>query len=149
MSDITRPGRPLLVAAIVVAALVVAAVVAVLLRPTPTLDPATPEGTVQRYTALVIDGDQDGARAMLTPARVADCIELEPWDVDRLRATLVDSVVNQERAMVRVELSSADSGFLGRFDFSWQEEFMLERIDGQWRVASAPWRLAVCEEVDR
>ncbi|MFO7548805.1 MAG: hypothetical protein R6X29_08080 [Acidimicrobiia bacterium] len=129
------------------------AVVALVLgtRPGPTLDPATPEGTVQIYAQAVIDGDEETARSLLDPETLERCEDRLFWDGEvRMRVAIGDSTITGDEA--RVVVTVTQSYGEGPFDggqWSNTESFRLRMVDGSWRVRSGPYQLVPCSEVLR
>lgn len=151
MSEDAGPPRLLLVALVAVALLIVAvALVAVLTRGAPdALDPESPEGVVQRYAQAVIDDDPPAARELLDPDTFQDCERVVPAGGD-LRVTFVETVEREKSALVRVLVRmSLGVGVLGEDLYESEETFALVRVAGAWRIESAPWPLAVCDEGGR
>jgi hypothetical protein len=127
------------------------ALVAVILgtRPGPTLDPATPEGTVQAYARAVIDGDEEAAWALLDPETQERCEDQLFWDREaRIRVAIGETTITGDRA--RVEVTVTQSYGQGPFDggqWSNTESFRLRSVDGSWRVRSGPYQFVSCPEV--
>jgi cobalamin biosynthesis protein CobD/CbiB len=143
-----RPDRALLVVIIAVAALVVLALVVVLTRGAAApLDPSTPAGVVQRYTAAVIEGDEEAAREHLVDEARDGCERLEPGSLDDVRVTLADTVERDGTADVDVSIvTTSGGGLFGPSEYREEATFDLERTESGWRIASAPWQLAICAQ---
>ncbi len=142
-----RSDRTLIAILVVVAVLVIVAIVVVSTRGTPQpLDPGTPERAVQDYTTAVIDGDRAAAAGLLDTSWREDCegmgYELMATDV---RITLVDSRVHGGTATVTVSVQTGlNGGPFGGSGYEYEDVFQLNRVDGDWLIASAPWELAFC-----
>jgi hypothetical protein len=150
MSDTTRASRITLIAlAAAVALVVVVALIAVFARGGPApLDADTPEGVVQRYAQAVVDGDLETAEGYLVPELVESC-ERVSRGADDLRITLEETTERDDRARVEVLVVTVyGSGPLGPDEYESEEAFDLVRVDGEWRIETAPWDLTVCVDED-
>ncbi len=130
-----------------VVAVVVIALIIVFARGGPVeFDADTPEGVVQRYSQAVIDGDVDAAMEYLVP-EVAESCRRPPASADKLRVTLLSTDEHDETARVKVSVAAIyGSGPLGTSEYEYDAIFELERVDGDWAVATTPFELAVCLE---
>ena len=144
-----RPDRTLLVIIGVIVALVVVALVLVFTRSEPpTLDESTPEGVVQRYSAAVIDGDEEAAMEYLSDRLTDDCTRVPTSRAEGMRVTLVDTRERDDSADVRVLIATSyGGGPLGPDEYQEEGVFDLVREGDGWRIDSAPWQLTVCQEV--
>lgn len=128
-----------------VAAVVVVALVAVFARGgAATFDPASPEGVVQQYSRAVIDGDADAAKELLVPEEAEAC---EDTGIPGGDMRVTHSRTREDGDRVRVDVvvtSTYGYGPLGADEYSAEGTFRLERVDGDWRIATTPWELAVC-----
>ncbi|MWB99136.1 hypothetical protein [Agromyces seonyuensis] len=142
-----KPDRTLVVVLAVLAALVVVASVVVFVGGEPEeLDPASPEGVVQRYTEAVIDGDEVAARELLIPEDADDCFHLEPYLGEGVRVTLGSTREDDDSADVEVLIvTTYGQGPFGADESQEEAEFRLVRAGGEWRIETAPWTLAVCD----
>jgi hypothetical protein len=144
--------RPLIVAASVVAVLVVAAVVVVLTGPRISdLDPASPEGVVQRYVQAAIDGDED-LMSTLVAYGADDCTPVTSGLLggdDSIRVTLGDVRVSGDDADVDITVTRSGGGPLDPYEWSDYLTFDLARVDGVWLIERAPWPFQICEEMFR
>jgi hypothetical protein len=150
MSDTARASRLTLIAlAAAVALVVVVALIAVFARGGPApLDADTPEGVVQRYAQAVVDGDLETAEGYLVPELVESC-ERVSRGADDLRITLEETTERDDRARVEVLVVTVyGSGPLGPDEYESEEAFDLVRVDGEWRIETAPWDLTVCVDED-
>jgi hypothetical protein len=150
MSDTARASRITLIAlAAAVALVVVVALIAVFARGGPApLDADTPEGVVQRYAQAVVDGDLETAEGYLVPELVESC-ERVSRGADDLRITLEETTERDDRARVEVLVVTVyGSGPLGPDEYESEEAFDLVRVDGEWRIETAPWDLTVCVDED-
>ena len=148
MSEPARRSRiTLLALAAAVILVVVVALIAVFARGgAAPLDPATPEGVVQRYSQAVVDGDVETALTYLVP-EVAESCERIPGTGDDLRITLAETTERDSSARVEVLVVTVyGSGPLGADEYESEEVFDLVRVDGDWLIETAPWQLAVCAE---
>ncbi|EMY34532.1 hypothetical protein D477_008988 [Arthrobacter crystallopoietes BAB-32] len=142
----TRPRRLLTVILVLIAVLVAAALAVVFTRGEPKLlDAGTPAGIVQRYTAAIIDGDEDAAAEYLTEAARKRCDNLEQPYSDNVRVSLLSTVEREDSADVKVLIvTSSDGGPFGASEYETEEVFDLVKEDGRWLVESAPWQFALC-----
>ncbi|TFC03255.1 hypothetical protein E3O42_07270 [Cryobacterium adonitolivorans] len=130
--------------------LVVAALIVVFTRSEPALlDAGTPGGVVQRYSTAALDGDETTAAGYLSAGALVDCDDSTASGVsagtDDVRITLIDTTERDSSADVRVLIvTSYGSGPFGSSEYESEEAFDLVRVDGDWLIDEAPWRLAVC-----
>lgn len=144
-----RPDRTLLVILCIVGALIVVALIVVFTRGTPApLDPDTPEGVVQRYSAAVIDGDELTASDYLTDDALESCEKFERGPTDGIRITLVSTNEREASADVTVSITTTYSnGPFGSSESEFEDVFDLVEVDGEWRIDRAPWQLTICPTV--
>ncbi|MFE5670607.1 hypothetical protein ACFQ58_03260 [Agromyces sp. NPDC056523] len=143
-----RPDRTLIIIVGVIAALVIIALVVVFTRGEPqSLDESTPEGVVQRYSAAVIDGDEETAKEYLVDELADGCVRMEGPPTDGMRVTLVDTQERDDSADVRVliAISYGGGGPLGPDEVQEEGEFDLVRDGDAWRIDTAPWPLTICQ----
>lgn len=141
-----RSPRTLIVILGVIAALVILALTVVFTRGEPArLDESTPAGVVQRYSAAVIAGDESAAAEYLTDGVRAECSRFEQFGRGDLAVSLVSTKERDDSADVTVSIaSSTGNGPFGAAESGYEDVFGLVRVDGAWRIESAPWQLAVC-----
>lgn len=141
-----KPDRSLIVILGVIAALVIVALAVVFTRGEPApLDPDTPEGVVQLYSAAVLAGDEQTAAGYLTAGRLDNCDTVDPGPLDNIRLTLVSTTVRENSADVRVSIvTSTDNGPFGASEYENEDVFDLVTVDGRWRIDGAPWQLTIC-----
>jgi hypothetical protein len=115
------------------------------------LPEGTPAGVVQRYAAAVLDGDEAAAGRYSTDGRFgtsqpgAPCTRAERPAAGALRVTLVSTVERADTAEVHVVLvTSNGSGPFGNSEYESEAVFGLERVNGNWLVATAPWQFTIC-----
>lgn len=145
--DTTRNprDRTLVVLLSAIGALVVFALAVVLTRGEPeALDPSSPEGVVQAYAKLVIEGDELGAMEYLTDDAAENCVDSGYRNTSDIRVRLVSVDERQGSADVRVTIIETYSDGLGGGEYQSEEVFDLVDVDGQWRISYAPWQLMVC-----
>jgi hypothetical protein len=142
----TRPRRLLTAILVLIAVLVVAALAVVFTRGEPKLlEAGTPAGVVQRYTAAIIDGDEDTAARYLTESARIRCEDLGRPYTDNLRVSLLSTVERADSADVKVLIvTSSDGGPFGVSEYETEEVFDLVKEDGQWLVDAPPWQFALC-----
>ena len=145
MTSAAAPARrTLLVLLAVIAILVVVSLVMVFTRSgAELLDESTPEGVVQRYSAAVLDGDEDAAVVYLSNEAREQCGTVQIQETDGIRVTLSKSVVKDDSADVSVLISRHDGGPFGS-EYNYEESFRLEKAGDAWRVDTAPWELSIC-----
>lgn len=149
MSESPRSDRTLWVVVGIVGALVVIALAVVLTRPTAeSLDPDSPDGVVQRYSAAYLDGDSATALEYLTSETRANCEPFPFVSAPDTRVLRDMTVVTGDRATVAVTISQGDRGLFGG-SYEYEERFELEREGGEWRIRTAPWAFHLCEGVRR
>jgi hypothetical protein len=142
----TSPDRTLVVIISIIATLVIVSVAVVFTRGTPEpLDPATPAGTVQAYASLVIDGDELGAAEYLTETALDECDYFERGTNNDIRVTLLSTEERDDSADVRVSIiESYGNDPFGASEWETEDVFDLVKVDGEWKIAVAPWQLTVC-----
>lgn len=134
------PNRVLALLVSAVLALAVIAGVVVSNRSAPALDPETPEGTVQRFLQLVVDGDQAAASELL--ASSSDCDAAEFVDYPNSTRIVLDHVtVTGDTAVVRVDVTEGAGDPFGGSGWTHTERLTLVREDGAWKVSGSPWLL--------
>ena len=138
--------RTLIVILGIIAALVLVALVVVFTRGAPeALDPSTPEGVVQAYSAAVLDGDETAAGAFLTATALSDCAKFGWGQTGDIRVVLVSTTVRADSADVTVSIVTSNSdGPFGASEYEFESNFDLVREDGAWLIDTAPWELSIC-----
>ena len=142
-----KPDRALIAVIAVIAVLVVVALIVVFGRGEPELlDADTPEGVVQRYSAAVIEGDEETAQQYLTQEVLDDCQAVESQlPGGSVRVTLLSTDIRSEKADVGVLVAvTSDRGPIGGDGWESESEFKLENTDGTWRIDRTPWELTIC-----
>jgi hypothetical protein len=145
------PGRdrPMIVGLVAIGLVVVLAIVAVVAGGrTADLDPASPEGVVQRYAQALLDEDPDAALALLADQ---DCTFEEYFYYERdMRVTLGDVEITDNRARVEVTVSwPSGEPVLDPYGSSERNVFQLIATEGEWRIDRAPWPFWACIENER
>ncbi len=149
MTDTARRTRITLIALFAgVLLVVVVALVAVFARGgAAPLDPGTPEGVVQRYSQALVDGDVDTALTYVVPEIADSCVPRFVSDED-VRISVLESTERDDTANVRVLIVTVyGTGPLGVDQYEAESAFTLAKVDGDWLVEVAPWRLAACEDM--
>jgi len=147
----SKPDRTLVVIVSVIAVLVIVALAVVFSRGEPKpLDASTPAGVVQRYTAAVISGDETAAVDYLTPELRAACGTFANAYVDNVRVSLGSTTERTDSADVNVLVVTTygEGGPFGPSQSEIEENFNLERVDGQWLISTTPWSLTVCSNTE-
>lgn len=148
MSEKASGGRSLaLVVGVILVVAVAAAAIFTSMRPSPDLDPSTPEGTVQEFFQAIQEDDWDGLRAFLTPALQSDCeaSELAEFqdDIDRAVIADVDTVGSDTIVEVRVSRVVV-SDPLSPYSYEETFHFVLTPDNGGYLVSELPWQF-YCE----
>lgn len=143
-------GRSLgLVVGVVLALAVAVAAIVTSMRPTPQLDPDTPEGTVQAFFQAVEADDWEGVRTLLSARLQEDCeaSELAQFrdDVDRAVISDVEAAGSETIVKVRASRVVVDDPF-NPYSFDDTFQFVLSQEDGQMVVSELPWQF-YCEGV--
>jgi hypothetical protein len=143
-------GRSLgLVVGVVLALAVAIAAIVTSLRPSPQLDPNTPEGTVQAFFQRVEGDDWEGVRALLSARLQEDCeaSELAQFrdDVDRAVISSVEAAGSETIVEVRVSRVVIEDP-LNPYSYDDTFHFVLAQEDGRLAVAELPWQF-YCEGV--
>jgi hypothetical protein len=143
-------GRSLgLVVGVVLALAVAVAAIVTSLRPSPQLDPSTPEGTVQAFFQAVEADDWEGVRALLSARLQEDCeaSELAQFrdDVDRAVISDVEAAGSETIVEVRASRVVIDDP-LNPYSYDDTFHFVLAEEDGRLAVAELPWQF-YCEGV--
>jgi len=130
----------------VIGVLVLVALIVVFTRGQPAqLDAGTPGGVVQRYSAAVLDGDEELAAEYLTEDALADCDGSSSAITEDIRVTLLGTEERASSADVRVSIvTSYDDGLFGPNEYTTDDTFDLVTVDGDWMIDQAPWQLMVC-----
>lgn len=142
-------NRPTAVLATLLGAVVVLAVAAGLVvanREAPALDPTSPEGVVQAYLEAVIDGDVDGAFALLSPTAGCDISDVgTAYLPESVRVVVLQTDVDGDEAVVRVEVTeNPGNGLFEGSGFKHDERISLRRTGGTWQVEASSWLLFGC-----
>lgn len=136
----------LVVGVVLVVAVAVAAIVTSL-RPSPQLDPATPEGTVQAFFQAVEADDWNGVLTLLSSELQEDCeaSELAQFrdDVDRAVISDVEAAGSETIVEVRVTRVVIDDP-LNPYSYDDTFHFVLAQEAGRPVVVELPWQF-FCE----
>ena len=137
--------RSLLVLVAVIALLVVVSLVVVFTRGEPEqLDESTPEGVVQRYSAAVLDGDEDAALGYLAKEARVDCGTIHTMDDLRVAHVSTEESADGDTVDVTVSLGRPSSGIFDGSSYEYEDTFVLVSDGDEWRVLTAPWDRAFC-----
>ncbi len=137
-----RPAPHWVVLGIVVVVVLVAVVLVVIDEGSVTLDPATPEGVVQRYVEAVLDGDGEAAARHLTDRAQVECSRIERRD--EMRVSLLAATDHGDTADVDVLIDVVAGGLLGIDEGQMEARFDLRRVNDRWMIDFAPWQLQIC-----
>ncbi len=120
----------------------VAAIVTTL-RPSPQLDPSTPEGLVQAFFQAVEADDWEGLRALLARSLQDQCepSELAQFrdDVDRAVISAVEPAGSETVVEVRASRVVVDDP-LNPYSYDDTFHFVLAQDDGRLAVSELPWQ---------
>lgn len=144
--------RWLVVTVTVVAVVAVLAIAIVGTRQPADLPPGSPEAVVQAYLRGVVDGERAAIRDSLTEELREDCEreggerlplagEESAFEADLLETREVDDDTVEVR--VRITEFAGEPPF-GGGGYDHTEAFVLERTDGRWGIAEAPWPYDLC-----
>jgi hypothetical protein len=133
---------------IVAASVIVVAAVVVLAfsigRNVTTYESGTPESVAQEYLTAAFDGDFDRAAEFFEPSSNCDADDLDrTYMQENARISLADTVVEGERARVRVAVEIPSGGPLGGF-YREEHTLRLVKIDNAWLLTGVPWPLYDC-----
>lgn len=134
----TTRSRTILIGIVVAVALAVA-VAAILAagRSVQTLDPDTPEGTVQAYVQAVLDHDWATAHDHLSESLQRRCgLRDHDRDTGAVRVTLVGTTLRDDVAYVEVDIEHGDDPFES---WSEHETFTLGRAGEGWEITRVSW----------
>ena len=150
MTDKAPSGRTLgLVVGIVLTLAVAVAAIVTSLRPSPDLDPSTPEGKVQAFFQAVESNDWEDVRALLSTDLQNECetSELAQFndDVDRAVITRVDPVGTETIVEVDVSRVVVDDP-LNPYSYDDSFHFVLAEDGSGLAVSELPWQFN-CEGV--
>ena len=142
----TKPDRTLIVILGVIGALVIVALIVVFTRGEAVpLDESTPEGVVQRYSAAVLEGDEDAAIEYLAPELGDPCRRVGLVSTDGVSISHVSTTERDDSADVRVLIvTSYEGGLFGSSQYEEEADFDLVKAGDRWLIESTPWQLAVC-----
>lgn len=123
---------------IVVLLAVGALTVVALTREPVTLDPDTPEGTVQTYLQALADKDFDTAIAMTNSFIQSSCSATDienNWYYDSFTATLGEVRDVGSTIVVEVAINQGNAGF----DSGYFEQIEVTDEEGTWAISGDPW----------
>ncbi|HSO50990.1 MAG TPA: hypothetical protein VLS86_10620 [Acidimicrobiia bacterium] len=128
-------------------AVVVVLVIIGLSRGPATLDPSTPEGTVQLYIQSVVEGDFDTASTYWADDGCTPTSEIPTGGTPDVSASLVSVDGNDIEASVTVRLTESSPDPLGGL-YEYEEWFTLIRNGETWKIRQPAWPYwdMVCEE---
>lgn len=140
-----RPERVLALVVGLVLVLAVAAAVVAANRPTPSVEPGSPEAVVQDFLTAVVEGDEEAALSYLDPDLNCDERSLEHVRDEQARVALLESEVDGDEARVVVSISQGSSGPFETGEYSREETYRLLRTGDGWRITDdVSWPLYGC-----
>ncbi len=113
--------------------------------------PGTPEAAAQTYLQALFAADYEVAHGLLTPQLQAQCDAhdlLFDRESDMDRAVFDKVTVRGDTTVIDVSLrwmEYSPDPLVPLASNEVETRLVLERIDGEWRVASADWPLFGCE----
>ena len=134
------------VLAVVVGLVVILAVVAGLLatrREPVTLDPTTPEGSVQTFVLAVIEGDDEVAVALLDPDLGCTAPLREIYRPSRVSMAVVGTKSTAQEATVVLDVTEYGEGPFS--SWSHREVYDLLVKDSGWMITGHPWPVYGCK----
>lgn len=144
--------RALTVVALVSAVIVVAAVVALVFSfggDVTSYEQGSPEDVAQSYLTAALDGDFDRAAAFIDSSSDCSAEDLDRAYIDdAARISLIDSVIEGERARVRVNVEFPSGELIGGF-FGEEHTLRLVRQGGDWLLTGVPWPLYDCASTEK
>lgn len=143
--------RPTMVVVAVVSVVALSAIVVLVFAiglDVATYEEGTPERVVQRYLTAAFDGDFDRAASFIDPTGECDADDLDRAYIQGdARIGLIESVVEGDRARVRVDVEFPSGGPLGGV-YSEDHTLRLVRTPGSWLLTGVPWPLVDCTTSD-
>ena len=138
------PNRVLAIIAGVVIIAVVVVMVFSATRSVVTLNPGTPQGTVQAYLSAVFAGKNVKAAELLAPESGCKVQDLDrAYVIKSARVDLVRTEIDGESAQVWVRVEIPTSGPFESF-MTEDHTFRLNRVNGGWLLTGIPWPLYNC-----
>ena len=106
---------------------------------------STPEGIVQRYINALLEGDDETADQYLTPTQRAEYGVEDLFrfalQTDDVRMVLLESDVDDGSARLTVRVTEGSFGLFGSSEYSHEERYELEQVDGSWLIDDRTWPL--------
>jgi hypothetical protein len=139
-----KSNRVLLIIAIFTGLLLVSSLFLISSKDIKKLDPATPEGVVQLYLNEVINGQYEEAINYLSATSNCKATDLDrAYLADSLRINLVSSEINEESALVKIEVETQSGG---PFNDSYTEShnYRLAIENTNWKILGIPWPMWEC-----
>ena len=98
------------------------------------------------YLDAVLRDQPERAAAMLGPKVGSSCrADLERAHVPTsITARLVASSIDGDQARVQIRFEQPESGPFGG-SYGFDERFVLERSDGQWKISEPSWPVFGCD----
>lgn len=147
MTSISAPARRALFALLAVCvALVIAALIAVSLRPAHhASDPNSPQGVVQQYIAAVQNKNVDLALSLTDGQERNQLCDYYAEDQQDVSVQLVRETVTDDSAIISVTIGTPDQDLFMLFGgYSYESEFNLKMVNGQWKIVTTPWEFELC-----
>lgn len=143
------PNRVLAFLVIAVVLVAASAGVVVANRSTPTLDPDTPEATVQQYLQAVLDGDFPAAADLLAGSSDCDTSDVaQAYLPESARIVLDRTTVDGDRAVVTLDVADGGGGPFGDSGYSRTERVSLALEDDAWKITGSSWLLYTCDSTE-
>lgn len=139
-----RPTTVMVIIVTVIVALSIVALVFSLGRNVGSYEDGTPEAVAQDYLTATFDGDFDRAASLIDASSNCDADDLDRAYIDdSARISLVESVIEGNRARVRVNVELPSGGPIGGF-FGEEHTLRLVRSGNGWVLTGVPWPLYDC-----
>ena len=146
--------------AIALGTLLVVAVVVALLEQEETLPEGTPEAVVQQFLQAIQSEEFELAHSFLSEDLKNECAAEQffaphfraypPVRLADERITLVDTTTIGDSTFVNVRITRFrssdpfDSSPFGRSESSYEQQFTLQQVAGEWRFTRYPWPSSIC-----
>ena len=111
------------------------------------LDPAKPEGTVQRYLTAALAGDDRIADSYLSEDADTMCGPARTHLMDRsVRVEWIETTYEGDMAYVEVRVTEGSPGLFGDGEYDHRLSYTLERTPHGWLITHQDWPWYECPE---
>jgi hypothetical protein len=137
---------------VLIAAVLTVAVIAAIFsgNSVKTLNPGSPEKTVQEYLQALTDGRNDLAANQLSKESGCTVQEIDRsyiWPSAQI--TLLKSEITGNSAIVQVSIERRTDTFMDSGMMNEQPTFRLVKEKSQWKISGVPWPLYDCGSVKK